>query len=77
MNIKYFPGHVLRNKHINCFEASVVLAYSILKREKDTILYSYTDKKEELLSLQSIPKTNYADALKYCEEKAVRKQIIL
>lgn len=73
-NVAFFPGHVLRNKYINCFEASVVLAYSILKREKSTTLYSYTENKEELLSLQDIPKSNYAAALKYCKERVVRKR---
>lgn len=54
----------------------MVLAYSILKREKDAMLYSFTENKEELLSLQDIPKTNYAAALEYCEEKAVCKRKI-
>lgn len=64
------PEHVLRNKFINCAEAMALLAYSILMKEKHAAVYQYTEDKNVIKSL-SIPRSNFAAAEKFCNEKAV------
>lgn len=45
---------VLRNKHINCFEASFLLAYSIYCREKDALVYTFSGTKDQLEPLHHL-----------------------
>lgn len=52
---------ILRNKHITCFDAAFTLAYSIYVREKDTLVYSFTDSKDKLKRL-GIPRNDYKSA---------------
>lgn len=51
----------------------ILLAYSILKREKNALVYQYTDDKDVLKPLK-MPTTNYEAAKKFCEENAVSEQ---
>lgn len=51
---------VLRNKHIKCFEASFLLAYSIFVRERDALVYTFTAEKDQLKSLHHLmPKNDF------------------
>lgn len=65
-----FSEHVLRNEHIDSREAMILLAYSIVKREKNALVYQYTDDKDVIERLQ-MPTTSYAAAKSFCEGKAV------
>ncbi|XP_031638716.1 60 kDa SS-A/Ro ribonucleoprotein-like [Contarinia nasturtii] len=58
---------VVRNKHITCFEASLVLAYSIFQRENDALVYTYTDKKDKLNAIEW-PKLKFAEARRLFED---------
>lgn len=50
----------MRNKHINCFEASLLLAYSIYTREKDAMVYSFTGTRDQLEPLHHmLPKEDF------------------
>lgn len=63
---------VLRNKHINSFEASFLLAYSIYTREKDALVYSFTDSKDKLNPLHPImPKSDFKMAKEAVQLQAV------
>lgn len=52
----------------------VLLAYSILKREKNALLYQYTDDKDVMKALK-LPTTSFEAAKTYCEEKEVIESI--
>lgn len=68
-----FPAlleHVLRNEFIDCREAMILLAYSISKREKNALVYQYTDDQDTMKELK-LPMTNFEAAKKYCEENWV------
>lgn len=45
---------VLRNKHINCFEAAFLLAYSIFCREKEALVYTFSGAKDQLEPLHHL-----------------------
>lgn len=63
--------YVIHNKHINCHDAMVLLAYSICRREKDVQLYSFSDQKDKLIHLSELPKTSLQLARNYCADKCV------
>lgn len=46
--------NILRNKHISCFEASFLLAYSIYCREKNALVYTFTGAKDQLEPLHHL-----------------------
>lgn len=52
-------------------DASVLLAFSILKREHDVQLYSFSDEKGKLLNLSGLPRMSFQMAKNYCTEKIV------
>lgn len=56
-----FPTEpVLRNKQITCFDAAFLLAYSTFVREKDALVYSFTESKDKLEPLHRLmPKNNF------------------
>ncbi|XP_055301999.1 uncharacterized protein LOC129568332 [Sitodiplosis mosellana] len=63
---------VLRNKHINCFEASLLLAYSIFVREKDALVYTFTGTKGQLEPLHHLmPKANFEMAKEVIDLQSV------
>lgn len=71
----FFPEAILKNKQITCTDAAFVLAYSICQREKNTHLYSFTEKADELKSLHGlIPKNDFERAKKVIEENMVRQK---
>lgn len=68
-------GHVLRNKHINSFEASILLAYSIFARESNALLYTFTEDPNQLTPLHGmLSKKNFNRAMDMCEALAVNIQ---
>lgn len=73
-----FPEHVLRNEYIKCDEAMTLLAYSILQREKNALVYQYTDQKDVIKAMH-LPRTSFEAAKKYCDDNAVseRNKIII
>lgn len=54
----FFPEPILKNKQITCFDAAFLLAYSIFVREKDTLVYSFTDSVDKLQPLNIIMRKN-------------------
>lgn len=51
---------ILRNNQVTCFEAAFLLTYSIFVREKDTLVYAFTESTDKLKPLHAImPKNNY------------------
>lgn len=68
-------GHVLRNQHINSFEASILLAYSIFARESNALLYTFTEDPNQLTPLHGmLSKKNFNRAMDMCEALAVKIQ---
>lgn len=65
-----FSEHVLRNELIDSMEAMVLLTYCIVKREKNALLYQYTDDKSVMKQIK-LPTVNFEAAKKYCDEIAV------
>lgn len=65
--------HVVRNKYINCTEASILLAYSTYERAKDVSIYTFSGKAsgdlEEIHSL--LKRDNFEHAKQICEQKMV------
>lgn len=49
------------------------MAYSILKREKNVVVYQYTDNKEVMNELK-MPTTSFDAAKEYCDSNVVSKQ---
>lgn len=63
------------NKHVSCIEASIIIALTYLKREKDVKVLSFSDENDgiELLPIQ--PSMNFDEALKFCETRKKSKTI--
>lgn len=71
-----FLEPVLRNKHINCFEASFLLAYSIFTREKDAMVYTFTNMKDKLEPIHTMmPKKNFEMAKEAVDLHTVCNQL--
>lgn len=75
MNIfLYFnQEHVCRNKHINCTEAAILLAYATYEQAKDVSIYTFSGSVdgdlEEIHPL--LKRDNFQHAKQICEQKTV------
>lgn len=64
-----FSESVIDNKHVNCLEASVLLMYSFFGRERNALVYTFTENSSELKPLhETLPKTTFSDAMRFCED---------
>lgn len=63
------------NKHITCLDASVLLMQSIVKREKDPLIFSFGVTRGKLNSLSAVAQMNFQNARKFCEGKCVSVQV--
>lgn len=70
VNFCLFTEPVLRNKHINCFDAAFTLMYSIFVREKGAMVFSFTDSKDKLAKL-IMPTNDYKMAKEAVELRMV------
>lgn len=65
------------SKYISCMEASLIIALTYLKRERDVKILTYTDDEAEggieILSLQR--SMSFEDALKFCETRKRKKTL--
>uniref|UniRef100_A0A182PEE1 TROVE domain-containing protein n=1 Tax=Anopheles epiroticus TaxID=199890 RepID=A0A182PEE1_9DIPT len=57
---------VFRNEVINCFQASVLLAFSIFKREKSVTVVAFTDDEEILTPVAFEPTMSWEQAIGHC-----------
>uniref|UniRef100_A0A336M9Z0 CSON013130 protein n=1 Tax=Culicoides sonorensis TaxID=179676 RepID=A0A336M9Z0_CULSO len=69
-NKKILSKHL--SKHITCIEASVIIALTYLKRERDVKILTFTDEETdpggiEVLALQK--SMSFEDAIKFCETR--------
>ncbi|XP_050084670.1 RNA-binding protein RO60-like [Anopheles aquasalis] len=58
--------HVLRNSEVTCFEASVLLAFSIYKREKHVTVEMFSDDKQKLYPVNFRKEMSWSEALDHC-----------
>lgn len=56
---------------MNCMEASVLLALSIVKREKNVRVFTFTEDKTRLKPVSISEKDSFEKAYKYCVENSV------
>ncbi|XP_035796313.1 60 kDa SS-A/Ro ribonucleoprotein-like [Anopheles albimanus] len=57
---------VLRNSVVTCYEASVLLAFSIFKREKHVTVEMFSDDEQKLYPVNFRPEMSWSDALAHC-----------
>lgn len=69
--LSFFVETVLRNRFINCHEASVLLAYSIYQREKNVSLFTFGAERHSPLEPLPLPKDNFHNALEVCNSLTV------
>ncbi|XP_035899968.1 60 kDa SS-A/Ro ribonucleoprotein-like [Anopheles stephensi] len=62
----YDRKKIFRNQVITCFQASVLLAFSIYKREKNVTVVAFTEDKEALASVEFEPSMTLEQAMKLC-----------
>uniref|UniRef100_A0A182KCA2 TROVE domain-containing protein n=1 Tax=Anopheles christyi TaxID=43041 RepID=A0A182KCA2_9DIPT len=62
----YDKKHVFRNKVVTCFQASVLLAFSIFKREKAVTVVAFTDEEQTLAPVAFESTMTWEQALKLC-----------
>uniref|UniRef100_A0A182SQF9 TROVE domain-containing protein n=1 Tax=Anopheles maculatus TaxID=74869 RepID=A0A182SQF9_9DIPT len=62
----YDRKKIFHNEVITCFQASVLLAFSIFKREKNVTVVAFTDDKEALASVEFEPTMTLDQAMKLC-----------
>lgn len=72
----FFSGSILKNNQITCIDAAFLLAYSIYRREKNTLVYSFTDKADTLEKLHPLMNRDYKGAKKAVEEHMVCQKIL-
>ncbi|XP_049529924.1 RNA-binding protein RO60-like [Anopheles darlingi] len=65
--------HVLRNSVVTCFEASVLLAFSIFKREKHVAVEMFTDDVKTLQPVNFRTEMSWSEALNHCKQLLVAK----
>ncbi|XP_050069084.1 RNA-binding protein Ro60-like [Anopheles maculipalpis] len=59
---------IFHNEVVTCFQASVLIAFSIFKREKHVTVVAFTDDKEILASVEFEPSMTFEQAMKCCVE---------
>uniref|UniRef100_A0A182XBN5 TROVE domain-containing protein n=1 Tax=Anopheles quadriannulatus TaxID=34691 RepID=A0A182XBN5_ANOQN len=57
---------IFRNEAVTCFQASVMLAFCIFKREKAVTVVAFTDEEQTLAPVAFEPTMTWDDALKHC-----------
>uniref|UniRef100_A0A182R1H0 TROVE domain-containing protein n=1 Tax=Anopheles funestus TaxID=62324 RepID=A0A182R1H0_ANOFN len=64
----YDRKKIFHNEVITCFQASVLLAFSIFKREKNVTVLAFTDDVETLVPINFEPTMTLEQAMKQCVE---------
>lgn len=63
------------NRAMNCMEAAVLIALSIVKREKNVRVYTFTEDKTRLKPVNMSEKDSFEKAYTYCVKNSVYQQI--
>lgn len=66
------------SKHISCFEASLIIALTYLKRERDVKILTYTDDGEIDGGIETLPlqrSMSFEDALQFCKTRQRKKTL--
>uniref|UniRef100_A0A182PZE5 TROVE domain-containing protein n=1 Tax=Anopheles farauti TaxID=69004 RepID=A0A182PZE5_9DIPT len=73
LRIAHDRKKVLHNEIISCFQASVMLAFSIFKREKNVTVVAFTDDVEKLTPVAFEPTMGWEQAIEHCVQLMLPK----